>query len=67
MHDAGFVMCNRAGGVAYTQGRWGDYSAAAGDISSLVQNYQWFSGMDDRSGNWGTCIGKNGFATVNQP
>jgi len=67
MHDAGFVMCNRAGGVAYTQGRWGDYSAAAGDITQLVQDYQWFSGMDDVSGNWGTCIGKNGFATVNQP
>jgi hypothetical protein len=50
VHDSGFVMCNRAGRVAYTQGRWGDYSAAAGDITSLVQDYQWFAGDDDRSG-----------------
>lgn len=65
MHDSGIVMC---GGAAATSGRWGDYAATAGDISALGQNYQWFSGDNVlASGNWGSCIGRNGFTVVNQP
>lgn len=66
MHDAGFVMCG-GGSTAYLQGRWGDYSAAAGDITSATQDFQWFSGMNDSGGRWATCIGKNGFTSVTQP
>ncbi len=69
MHDAGFVMCNRSSSTPYLSGRWGDYSAAAGDITLYYRDYQWFAGDDDQAGNWGTCIGKNGFTPtgVNQP
>ena len=65
MHDSGFVMCGSS--VNWT-GRWGDYAATAGDITLPGQNYQWFSGDNVlASGNWGTCIGKNGFTSVIQP
>jgi hypothetical protein len=66
MHDPGIVMCG-GGSTAYLQGRWGDYSAAAGDITLPGLDNQWFSGMNDSAGNWATCIGYNGFKTVNQP
>ena len=66
MHDAGFVMCG--GAASYSQGRWGDYSAAVGDLTSLTQDYVWFSAMNSiAGGNWGTCIGSNGFTASNQP
>ena len=65
MHDSGIVMCGSS--VAWS-GRWGDYAATAGDISAPNQNYQWFAGDNVLSnGNWGTCIGKNGFTSVIQP
>jgi hypothetical protein len=66
MHDAGIWLCGGSG--KYSQDRWGDYTAAVGDITSLTTNYMWFSGMNsDASGNWQTCIGENGFTAVNQP
>jgi hypothetical protein len=66
MHDAGIVMCS--GATAYSQGRWGDYTAAVGDITSSQQDYVWFSGMNSiAGGNWGTCIGNNAFTTPQQP
>jgi hypothetical protein len=66
MHDAGIVLC---GGVTgYHQGRWGDYTAAVGDLSSPSQGYMWFSAMHViAQGNWGTCIGRNGFTAATQP
>jgi hypothetical protein len=66
MHDSGIVLC---GGVTgYHQGRWGDYTAAVGDLSSPSQDYMWLSAMHViAQGNWGTCIGKNGFTAANQP
>jgi hypothetical protein len=66
MHDSGIVLC---GGITgYHQGRWGDYTAAVGDLSSPSQGYMWFSAMHViAQGNWGTCIGRNGFTAANQP
>lgn len=64
MHDAGIFMCT--GGSANLSGRWGDYTAAVGDISIATTNTFWFSGMHAASspaGTWRTCIGKNGFTT----
>ena len=63
-HDSGIFLCN--GAAFYNQGRWGDYTAAA--VDTVAPNNMWFSGMNSlSSGNWGTCIGKNGYASANQP
>ena len=65
MHDSGFVLC---GGSSSAVGRWGDYEANVGDLSNVVQNYTWFSGMNATTGGaWGTCIGRDGFTAINQP
>jgi hypothetical protein len=65
MHDVGFVMC---GGASAAVGRWGDYEANVGDLQNANQNYTWFSGMNAvGGGNWGTCIGRDGFTNLNQP
>jgi hypothetical protein len=69
MHDSGFVLCG--GATPFLQGhpaRWGDYTGAAGDIASGSVNYQWFSAQNViPGGNWGTCVGRNGFGAENQP
>jgi hypothetical protein len=66
MHDAGFVMCG--GASAYSQGRWGDYSAAAPDLTSAQTNAMWYSALNVLAGgNWGTCIGSSSFTSPNQP
>ena len=63
-HDSGIFLCN--GAAFYNQGRWGDYTGVAIDTTS--PNSMWFSGMFSRSdGNWGTCIGKNGYTASNVP
>lgn len=65
MHDAGFVLC---GGSSAARGRWGDYEANVGDLTSAAQNFTWFSGMNAiGGGNWGTCIGRDGFTALTQP
>jgi hypothetical protein len=65
MHDAGFVMC---GGASAVVGRWGDYEANVADLASANQDYTWFSGMNAvGGGDWGTCIGRDGFTNINQP
>jgi hypothetical protein len=65
MHDNGLILC---GGASTAVGRWGDYEANVGDLSSPAQNYTWFSGMNAIGGGaWGTCIGRDGFTNLNQP
>ncbi len=65
MHDSGFYMCT---GSSAAVGRWGDYEANVADLASSTQNYTWFSGMNAvGGGNWGTCIGRDGFTNLNQP
>ena len=59
MHDSGIFLCSGAGAV---RGRWGDYFAAAGDLTTPNQDYMWFSSDNAQSsGAWATCIGRNGF------
>jgi len=63
-HDPGIFLC--AGQGLYTQGRWGDFTGTSIETSS--QQKMWVSGMfSDGSGNWSTCIGKNGYVASNQP
>lgn len=65
MHDNGLILC---GGSSAAVGRWGDYEADVVDLGSNTQNYTWFSGMNAvGGGNWGTCIGRDGFTNINQP
>jgi hypothetical protein len=65
MHDAGFYLCQ---GSSAARGRWGDYEANVADLSNGGQDYTWFSGMNAiGGGNWGTCIGRDGFTSINQP
>jgi hypothetical protein len=65
MHDNGLILC---GGSSLVRGRWGDYTANVGDSPGSSQNFTWFSGMNAISGgNWGTCIGRDGFTAINQP
>ncbi|HEV2351594.1 MAG TPA: hypothetical protein VG028_17320 [Terriglobia bacterium] len=49
-----------AGGSAYySQGRWGDYTATAPDLTIANFPTMWFAGMyANGSGNWGTAIGE---------
>lgn len=58
-HDAGIFSCQQ--NAAYTQGRWGDYAAAAADIPGKGNvPGAWGSGMFvQANGNWGTCITEN--------
>ena len=63
-HDAGVFLCN--GQAFYRQGRWGDYTGTSIEVTSPGK--MWFSGMfSEANGNWGTCIGKNGYVASNQP
>jgi hypothetical protein len=65
MHDNGLILCS---GSSAARGRWGDYEANVGDLASATQDYTWFSGMHAiGGGNWGTCIGRDGFTAINQP
>lgn len=64
MHDNGLALCGNAS--FYSGFRWGDYSAAAGDLTGTTS--VWFSAMNTTAGGqWGACIAKNGFSAVNQP
>jgi len=63
-HDTGVFLCN--GQAFYNQQRWGDYTGIHIETSSPGR--MWFSGMFSQSnGNWGTCIGRNGYVSANQP
>jgi hypothetical protein len=60
-HDGGSTL--RSGLAAYPYGRWGDYTGAAWDGTSV-----WFSGMYANSaGLWNTGIGKTGYTSATQP
>jgi hypothetical protein len=67
MHDAGIIL--QAGRAFYSQGRWGDYTGAAIDMSNPLLPQIWFSGMFARlDGSWGTQIGMTtNFGPVNAP
>jgi hypothetical protein len=46
------------GGAFYGQGRWGDYTATAPDLTIANLPSMWFAGQyANGSGNWGTSIG----------
>jgi hypothetical protein len=48
----------QAGSAFYGQGRWGDYTATAPDLTIANLPSMWFSGQyANGSGNWGTEIG----------
>jgi hypothetical protein len=69
-HDSGVFACQNNG--AYTQTRWGDYTAAAPDFNNTQVVGQstaiWGSGMYVlSSGNWGTCIAANKYGSVEIP
>jgi hypothetical protein len=66
-HDAGTFAC--VNNANYTQGRWGDYTAAAPDIPGTSNSPAvWGSGMYVQpSGAWGTCIAANKFVKVTDP
>jgi hypothetical protein len=60
-HDGGQTLRN--GMANYPYGRWGDYTAATVDGTSV-----WFSGMYARSdGLWNTGIGKASYTSSTQP
>jgi hypothetical protein len=63
-HDSGVFACQN--NASYTQGRWGDYSAAAPDFAEHTnETATWGSGMYILStGNWGTCIAANRYGSV---
>jgi hypothetical protein len=63
-HDSGVFLCS--GQAFYSQGRWGDYTGTSIELTS--PNRMWFSGMfSQANGDWGTCVGKNGYTASNQP
>jgi hypothetical protein len=65
-HDSGIFLV--VGSAFYGQGRWGDYTGVANDLSSPTSPTLWFSGMFARSDhNWGTQIGRTGYRLSNQP
>ncbi len=65
-HDNG-VFLAPTGSAFYGDGRWGDYTGTAPDLN-VNTPAMWFSGMYVRSdGSWGTTIGKNSYASANQP
>jgi hypothetical protein len=48
-----------SGAAFYGQGRWGDYTATAPDLTIANYPTMWFAGMyANSSGNWGTAIGE---------
>ena len=48
-----------SGAAFYGQGRWGDYTATAPDLTIANFPTMWFAGMYANSGgNWGTAIGE---------
>jgi hypothetical protein len=63
-HDSGVFACQN--NASYTQGRWGDYSAAAPDFAEHTnETATWGSGMYILSnGTWGTCIAANRYGSV---
>jgi hypothetical protein len=69
--DGGIILVSGSG-PAYTQGRWGDYTAVApaGLISGRGTGgvpVMWFAGMYGNGDAWGTVIGKNGYNSIAQP
>ncbi len=66
-HDSGIYACQK--NAAYSQGAWGDYTAAAPDYNEKSGSTAfWGSGMYLLSdGNWDTCIAANRFGTVELP
>jgi hypothetical protein len=66
-HDSGEFSCQN--NASYTQGRWGDYNAAAPDFNSPGNSPAiWGSGMYVMSdSDWGTCIAANKFVKVTDP
>ena len=73
LHDGGIFLAQQ--NVFYGQVRWGDYTAAAPDLSGPFGintgdggRKVWFSGMFvDGAGNWATQIGANKFVNVSDP
>ena len=64
-HDSGIFACQANNN--YTQGRWGDYNAAAPQININFPAV-WVSGMWVMSdGNWGTCIAGDRYNSVEDP
>jgi len=56
MNGTGFGL--RFGDAFYGQGRWGDYTATAPDLTIASRPSMWFAGQySNASGNWGTEIG----------
>jgi hypothetical protein len=66
-HDSGVFVCQN--NAAYTQTRWGDYTAAAPDYKENKDTTAfWGSGMYVlSSGDWGTCIAANRYGSVEIP
>jgi hypothetical protein len=56
MDGDGFFL--QAGSAFYGQGRWGDYTATAPDLTIANLPSMWFAGQyANGSGNWGTAVG----------
>jgi hypothetical protein len=65
LHDGGYFIAQNNN--SYTQGRWGDYTAAAPDFAGPLPAV-WGSGMYLPSSNaWGTVIGSNAYKFVTEP
>ena len=63
LHDNGLYL--QSGQGQYNQGRWGDYSGVAPDLTNPTSISMWFSMMYSTSaGNWATAIGRNRFVGV---
>ncbi len=63
LHDNGIYL--QSGQGQYNQGRWGDYTGVAPDLSLPATVSMWFSMMYSTSaGNWATMIGRNKFTGV---
>jgi hypothetical protein len=57
MNGSGFYLVS--GSAFYGQGRWGDYTATAPDLTVANFPTMWFAGQyANSSGNWGTAIGE---------
>jgi hypothetical protein len=73
LHDGGIFLAQQ--NFFYNQGRWGDYTATAPDLSGSFGintgdggRKIWFSGQYiDASGSWATQIGANKFVNVGDP
>ncbi len=63
LHDNGLYL--QSGQGQYNQGRWGDYTGVAPDLTNPASISMWFSMMYSTSGgNWATMIGRNRFVGV---